>query len=324
MRNLTLAAAALALVAGAAEAQTKLKMATIEPSLSQAITMATFANVVNSHLDDVEIEVGGGGSATVHQLEVARGNLDMYMASPNIYDFVSHGTAMYANEPDAPELAKNLRLLMWFPYGQYHYAVRGDSDIEYLDDLEGTTVFLGPAGGGAFIAAKGWIEATTGLVAGEDYEAITANWMTGFQSFLDGKIDMYVNGCIDPCQQFIQFTETESVRFIGPEDYAGEDVDKFLGNFRYLAEIPAGGYKNQANDGPVMSSDTAVGIGIRADIDEETVYRIAKAFWDNVAGITSEAPWAKALDVKYAAQSLADMPLHPGAERYYREVGVLE
>lgn len=323
MRHFTLAAA-VALTATTAQAQTKLKMATIEPALSQAITMATFANVVNGRLSDVEIEVASGGSATVHQMEAARGNLDMYMVSPTIYDFAVKGAGMYANEPEAPELARTLRLLMWFPYGQYHFAVRGGSDIEFLDDLEGATVFLGPAGGGGFNAAKGWIEATTGLVAGEDYQAITANWATGFQSFLDGKVDMYVNGCIDPCQQFIQFTETETLRFIGPENHEGAAVTDFLGNFRYLAEISPGQYKNQLNDAPVMSNDTAVGIGIRADIDEEVVYQITRTFWENIDSITSDAPWAKVLNLEYAAQSLADMPLHPGAERYYREVGVLK
>lgn len=322
MRNLTLAAVA-ALITTAVQADT-LKMATIEPSLGQAITMATFANVVNGNQDAVDIEVAGGGAATVHQLEAARGNLDMYMVSPTIYNFMSNGMAMYKNEADAPELAKNVALLMWFPYGQYHYAVRGDSDIELLDDIEGTTVFLGPAGGGAYNAAAGWIEATTGLVVGEDYEAITANWATGFQAFQDGKVDMYVNGCIDPCQQFIQFTETESVRFIGPESHEGDAVTKYLGNFRYLAEIPAGLYGNQVNEGPVMSNDTAVGIGVRADLDEEAVYQVTKAFWDNVDSITSDAPWAKALSLEFAVQSLADMPLHPGAERYYREVGALK
>lgn len=325
MRNLSLAAVAAAtLTAGVSHADTTLKMATIEPSLGQAITMATFANVVNGRLDDVQIEVAGGGAATVHQLETGRGNLDMYMVTPTIYNFISKGAAMYQNEADAAEVAKNLNLIMWFPYGQYHYAVRGGSDIEFLDDLEGATVFLGPAGGGAYNAAAGWIEATTGLVAGEDYETITANWATGFQSFQDGKIDMYVNGCIDPCQQFIQFTETEPVRFIGPESHEGEAVTNFLGNFRYLAEIPAGQYENQVNEGPVMSNDTAVGIGVRADIDEETVYQITKAFWENVDSITSDAPWAKALSIEYAVQSLANMPLHPGAERYYREAGILQ
>ena len=119
MRHLTLAAAAaLTVSATAGLAQETLKMATIEPSLGQAITMATFANVVNGKLSDIQIEVAGGGAATLHQIEAARGNLDMYMVSPTIYNFMSTGKAMYANQPDAAEVSENLALLMWFPYGQ--------------------------------------------------------------------------------------------------------------------------------------------------------------------------------------------------------------
>lgn len=324
MRKLAVAASAAIIWAAPAAAQETLKMATIAPSLGQAITMATFANIVTDNLDDIEIEVSGGGAATLHMMEVARGNLDMSMTSPVIYNLMSAGKAMYAKEADAPELAKNYKLLMWFPYGQYHFAVRDDSDIQVLDDIEGASVFLGPQGGGAYNAARGWVEATTGLVVDEDYDAIKANWQTGFQAFLDGKIDVYVNGCLDPCGQFIQFTETENLRFIGPESDEGEEVDKWLGKWRYRAEVPAGMYDGQKNDSAVMSFDTAVGIGVRADLDEETVYKITKTFWDNLEQVTSEAPWAKALDVKFAASKRGLMELHPGAERYYREVGATE
>ena len=324
MRKLALALAASMLVSTASfAADTKLKMATIAPSTSAAITMATFANVVTNNLDNVEIEVAGGGAATLHMMEVARGNLDMSMTNPVVFNLMKNGKAMYAKQAEAPELSKNLNLLMLYPYGQYHFAVRADSDIKVLDDLEGASIFLGPQGGGAYNAAKGWIQSTTGLVAGEDYEAIKANWQTGYQAFLDGKIDVYTNGCIDPCGQFIQFTETEDIRFLGPESHDGEAVDKFLGKFRYRDEIPAGMYSGQKNDGPVMSMNVAVGIGVRADLDEETVYQITKAFWDNVGQITSTAPWAKALDVSYAVTNIGAMTIHPGAARYYREVGVL-
>jgi TRAP transporter TAXI family solute receptor len=324
MRKFTTAAATVLLMASAAQAETKLKMATIAPSLGAAISMATFANIVNDNLDDVEIEVSGGGAATLHMMEVARGNLDLSMTSPVVYNLMASGKAMYAKEPEAPELAKNLNLLMWYPYGAYHFAVRADSDIAVLDDIEGASVFLGPQGGGAYNAAKGWVEATTGLVAGEDYDAIKANWATGYQAFLDGKIDVYVNGCLDPCGQFIQFTETEEVRFLAPESHEGEAVDKFLGKFRYYAEIPAGAYEGQTNESAVTSFDTAVGIGVRADLDEDTVYRITKTFWDNIEQVTSEAPWAKAINVEFAASKRGMAELHPGAARYYKEIGVLK
>ena len=324
MRNLKLAAALVAAFVGSAHAEdTKLRMATIAPSLGASITMSTFANVVNENVDGVEIEVAAGGAATLHQLEVGRGNLEMAMTSPVIYNLMSGGIAMYTKESDAPKASENVRLLMWFPWGPYHFAVRADSDLEVLDDLEGATVFLGPQGGGAYNGAKGWIEATTGLVAGEDFEAIAANWQTGFQAFLDGKVDMYVNGCLDPCGQFIQFTETEDVRFLAPAEPFADGIDKWLGAFRYRDTIQPSQYNGQKNDGPIDSWNTAVGIAVRTDVDEEMVYRITKTFWENLDQVTSNAPWAKALNVEYAVQARGKIELHPGAARYYREKGVI-
>lgn len=321
---ITAAVAALAVSGSASAEDITLKMATIAPSLGQAITMATFANVVTDNLEGVSIEVSGGGAATLHQLEVGRGNLDMSMTSPVIYNLMSAGKAMYANQADAPELAKNVSLLMLYPYGAYHFAVRADSDIQTLDDIEGASVFLGPQGGGAYNGAKRWVEATTGLKVGEDYDAIKANWQTGFQAFLDGKIDVYVNGCIDPCGQFLQITETEEIRFIGPESDQGEAVEKYLGKWRFRDTVDSGLYKSQMNDGPTKSTTTDVGIGVRTDLDDELVYQVTKAFWDNIEQVTSDAPWAKALSIEHAAQEKGLIKLHPGAARYYREAGFLK
>ncbi len=63
---------------------------------------------------------------------------------------------------------------------------------------------------------------------------------------------------------------------------------------------------------------------MRADLDEETVYQMTKAFWDNIDQVTSDASWAKALNPEFAASKRGLMELHPGAARYYREAGVLE
>lgn len=315
---------ALAMANMAAAQESTLRMATIAPGLSAATTMSTFANIVSENLPGFSIEVSGGGAATVHMMEVARGNLDFSMTNPVVYALMANGRGMYANEPEAPALSANLQLLMQYPYGPYHFAVRADSDIEFLDDLEGASVFLGPQGGGAYNAARGWVEVTTGLVAGEDYETITANWQTGFQAFLDGTIDVYVNGCLDPCGQFIQFTETEEVRFIGPEADPGEAATEYLGPFRFREEIPAGLYEGQLNDDAVLSFNAMVGIGVRADLDEETVYQIVRAFWENLDQISSDAPWTAALDPAFSGLNSGLMTMHPGAARYYREIGVMQ
>ena len=74
----------------------------------------------------------------------------------------------------------------------------------------------------------------------------------------------------------------------------------------------------------MTSFDTAVGIAVRGDLDEETVYQLTKTFWDNIDQVTSEAPWAKAIDIEFAASKRGLMELHPGAARYYKEVGAIE
>ena len=133
-----------------------------------------------------------------------------------------------------------------------------------------------------------------------------------------------MNGCLDPCGQFIQFTETEELRFIGPEEDTGEVVDEWLGKWRHRQNVEAGLYKGQKNDSSVVSFDTAVGIGVRADLDDETVYEVTKAFWENIEQVTSDAPWAKALSTEFAASKRGLIELHSGAERYYREKGIID
>ena len=67
------------------------------------------------------------------------------MTSPVVYNLMSGGKAMVRKQADAPELAKNVNLLMWYPYGAYHFAVRADSDIQTLM-ISKAPVFLGPKG----------------------------------------------------------------------------------------------------------------------------------------------------------------------------------
>ena len=95
MRYSSLAALAIAgLATGALAEDQTLKMATIAPSLGAAITMATVANVITDNLEGVSIEVAAGGAATVHMVEVAKGNLDMSMTRPVVFNLMSAGKAM--------------------------------------------------------------------------------------------------------------------------------------------------------------------------------------------------------------------------------------
>ena len=58
-------------------------------------------------------------------------------------------------------------------------------------------------------------------------------------------------------------------------------------------------------------------------VPEETVYQMTKQLFENLDTVKAAHAAGKAIDVAKAAENLP-IPLHPGAERYYREAGVLK
>ena len=323
----TLSAFALLLATSASSvaAQEFFRLATLGPGSSPYLVMSTFAQVVGERLDDVEIQVNATGAATQHALEAGAGQLDFYMWSASVHALMKQGAAMYANIPQAPELSENVRAVFAFPLGPYHITTYADSGIEKLEDLAGKRVFLGPPGGGATAIMMRLVEGATGLKAGEDYEQVQLGWDAAAQAFQDGRIDVYCNATNAPSPVIQQMALSREIRFLGmTEEHMSRDPVKALLNRPggIVVEIPAGIYgENQVNESAVLVPGSIVGVGAGKHVDEEAVYRITKAFWEGIADIQGTAPWLRQISLDGALQAL-NLPLHPGALRYYEEIGL--
>lgn len=101
---------------------------------------------------------------------------------------------------------------------------------------------------------------------------------------------------------------------------APEIVEKIGAPF--IAEIiPAGTYEGQSEDVPTA----AVGnfLVSHEGVSEETAYQMTKLLFENLDKMAASHSAANAIDVNKALDGMP-VPLHPGAERYYKEVGVLK
>ncbi len=308
-----------------AQAQDFYRLATLGPGSSPYLVMSTFAQIVGERLDGVQIQVNATGAATQHALEAGSGNLDFFMWSASVHQNMAEGTAMFANIPQAADLSQNLRAVFAFPLGLYHIITYADSGIESLEDLEGKTVFLGPPGGGATVIMQQVVEGATGLKPGEDFQQVQLGWEAAAQSFQDGRIDVYVNSTNVPSPVIQQMALSRQIRFLGltEEHLAKEPVQAILNRPGGLTdEIAPDAYgDNQVNEEPVVTLGSIVGVGAGAHLSDEAVYDITRAFWEGAEVAAASTPWLRQVSIDNALQDL-NLPLHPGALRYYEEVGL--
>ncbi len=303
-----------------------LKMATIAPGSSAYLTMTTMATMINQAQNEIVIKVDATGAATKHQVDLARGKIDLCMTNPVIYFLMKKRKAMYRRLKDAPALAKNLRLLFWFPYGQYHVLTYASAGIRQLKDIKGKRVFLGPPGGGAWNASREWVEATTGYKPNRDFRNVKASWSSAFQLFQDRQIDVYVIGGIAPFPQVAQLALTAKLHLLGLTQKAYKAnkaaIKATTKPGRELGIIRAGVYGTGVdNKQDVYTLGSVVGVAVNKKMDNATAYKLTKLFWEQLKKNIKTHPWLRHLSLAYAVRD-GGMPLHPGAAKYYRERGL--
>ena len=321
----TLAAAALAtgLMSGA-QAKEFYRMSTISLPTPFAIN-TTFAKLVQKYNPGIEIQINATGAAPRHALDGARGKTDFMMGAPALHHLMSTGRAMFAKVKDAKELSKNLRSMFNYRIGFYQFGVYEDSGIRKIADLKGKRIFLGPPAAVQRVVAAGFIKAISGLEQGKDYDVVKLGFSPAMQAFQDRQIDVLTVASNPPASNFVQVALTNKIRFLGAEDAdwetpAMKKVMRIPGRTkgRFAADVYGA---NQANEKPVQTIAAWVGLVTRKGIPDEVIYKMTKTFWEHIDEMHAVAPWAEdAINLGNAFKQM-NMKLHPGALRYYKEVG---
>lgn len=87
------------------------------------------------------------------------------------------------------------------------------------------------------------------------------------------------------------------------------------------AIVPANTYEGQVRDVPAIAIQNF--LVTHEGVSADTVYKMTKAMWDNLDALVAAHSAGKAIKKENALKGLP-VPLHPGAEKYYREVGLLK
>jgi TRAP transporter TAXI family solute receptor len=215
---------------------------------------------------------------------------------------------------------RNLRSVFSLHSEAFTVAVSKESGIHDFSGLQGKHVNIGDAGSGlrdmmlALIEARGWSK-TSFATASELKPADAAKELCA------GKLDAMVFAAGHPNGLIQEITTNCGAKLIAID---GKAVEQMIEKSPYYSRtsIPGGMYQGNPDD--VATFGVKATLVTTAELDEETVYQITKAVFDNFDSFQTLHFVFATLNKERMMNSGSIAPLHPGAIRYFRESGMMK
>ncbi|MEM6971190.1 MAG: TAXI family TRAP transporter solute-binding subunit [Pseudomonadota bacterium] len=245
------------------------------------------------------------------------GTVESGFAQSDVTYWAYTGTGLF----DGKEALTGLRFIANLYPEHIHVYTRADSDIETLDDLRGKTVNIGLPASGAKVGSLLILEAA-GMTENEDYTAAYLNTQQATEQLQDGQIDAALTVTGFPSAGIAQLASVAGLKLISiPDEVQAAAIEQ--APFYYSATIPAGAYEGVDYD----TSTIAVGAQwlVGEGVDEELVYGITQALWNDNTRKLLDRGHAKGSSIQPTTALVGrGIPFHPGAEKFYKEIGLVE
>jgi len=224
-------------------------------------------------------------------------------------------------ESEGPQ--KNLRSVSMLWQNVEHYAVlkkfAKTGTISDMVDMKGESMSMGKKNSGT-IGSNAVILGNMGVDIEKDYSLIYVGYGPSADALQNGQISGFGIPAGAPASAV-----TKAMANLGDDmvvldltDEQAKQADGGLGLWtRYV--IPADTYPGQKKDINTIAQPNI--LGVRADVDEDAVYQITKTIYENLPFLNAIHGATKAMAIEKAIVGLP-MPLHPGAAKYYQEVGI--
>ncbi len=270
------------------------------------------AEVLNEHKASIDWKVQAKGTKGSQEniRRLASGDLQLALSNAAITYFAVRGEAGW-------EKAYEMRSIVTLAPNVALFIARSDSGIQKISDLKGKRVIIGPSGAGFEMFVRPIVE-EHGL-NWNDFTPLNDTQSGAVDKLGDGSADAAFLGGAVPTASITQATSTFDVQFVPfDEDARLRLIEKYP--FFHEALIPPGTYKGLDKEFKGLNVGSMHMI-TSANQDEELVYQLTKAIWENREEIAGKHPAGKAINEKNAARRTGT-DYHPGAIRYYKEAGI--
>jgi len=266
-------------------------------------------NLVTEYVDDISmVPVVTGGSVANPRL-ASDGEIDFGLTNANLAYFGYLGEGNYDKK-------LNISAVIPLHPSLLHIIALADSSINSFTDIKGKKVGVGTAGGGTIAFIKNLLK---------EYEMTIDEIIPSFLSYADEftqlgdkNLDICFMLAGYPASAATQTVATHKIKFIDLED---EHFVSLIKEYPYYTKIvvPKDVYKLEKDAQAIGVPNVLI---VNNDLDEELVYQVTKAIVENLDELRETNATAKQIDLSKAKG--IPIPFHPGAERYLKEVGILD
>jgi len=272
------------------------------------------SNIAHKNLPDIKITVESSGASIANAKLIASGDADMAI--------LQNDTAFYALQGVKPMFEKpvaNIRGITSLYQEHCQIQARKDAKIATVKDLKGKRVCVGPLGSGTELNAVQILE-VYGMKF-DDFAKVERLTATESSDYLkDGRIDAAFYSVGVGAAGLVDTAMTVDCVIVPIDGSPRDDLMKKY-SFFTKAVVPKGAYKGVDADIPTVAVMAI--LAARAEMEEAMAYQITKAIFDNLADIERAHAKGKELKLETALIGMS-IPLHPGAEKFFKEKGIVK
>lgn len=280
---------------------------------------AAIGKITQKSIPDIEMVVQGeSGSTTMLRLMH-----DFYLKGRNAFTVCdSNGVWAGYNAVglfQGREKLTELRAITFLYGAEIFLVANKSSGIKTYQDIKGKRIGLGPPG--SSVAATGvLLFEENGLVPNKDFKGFYLSYKEVADGIRDNSIDAGILAGTAPVAAYNELSLTHDVTIIPVKQEILEKISKER-RYCYQSSIKKGSYKGIDQDIPVIAF--GVQLTTHSKTDPELVYQVVKSMYEKRSDLVGICKAAEQMTPESALKSLG-VPLHEGAEKYFKEIGVVK
>jgi len=268
-----------------------------------------YAELLNEHSTNIEASAVTSGASVTNAKAIGTGECQAGLLQNDVAYYARTGTNMF--DEAIPELQG---VACWYPE-TIQFVVKADSGINSLADMAGKNVAVGAPGSGTVVACEQILQ-----VAGV-WDSITRfdlNFAEAASALKLGEVDAGFLVAGFPTSAIEELAVSEDVRIVEVPDSVLDGLHDAGYPFYVRQTIPSGTYGMSAN---VSTVAVQAMLGVGASVDEDVVYEMTKILFEQVDDLRATHTKANDISLESGLEGMSVI-VHPGAIRYYEEMGV--